>query len=61
MMLKAQKMTFAEELKEISNRDRNLLPSRVLVWLFLSFPDLHIDTADDSEIEVCDSSADICA
>ena len=40
LMLKAQKIELAEELKEKSGRDRNLPSSRALIMLFLLFQDI---------------------
>ena len=59
MSSKAQKVALVEELKEISNRDRNLPSSRIHLMLLLGFPDLHIDAVDGLEFETLDCNTDV--
>ena len=50
------------EVVRISNEDRNLPSNRALIMLsLLGFPDIHMHTVHDSEVEKHDSNADVSA
>ena len=61
LIFKTQKMSLVETLKEESCKYRNLPSIRVMIMLFLVFPDNRMDADDDSEVEAHNSNADVCA
>lgn len=49
-----------EKSTEISSGDQNFPSIRILGMSFSGFPNLHIDTVDDAEVEILDSNINVC-